>query len=304
MAETSAIEWCDATVNFWWGCSKVSPGCDNCYAEAWNAFRGTGEWGPGAPRRPIKGSVALIRKLNRISPLDFFTDHGRLMRVFVQSMSDTFDNEIDDAWRTVLFSELEQARWIHTILLTKRIGNVAGMVPPPWLEGRWPRHIGLMISVCTQREANRDIKKLRDLKKRLGIPWVGISFEPMIEPITPPAIDGIDWIIVGGESGKKGQVTRPLHPKWVWNIQHACTRAGVAFFFQQWGDWLPEGEADTAVVADLRRRGVETIELHADPSPFASVRFDTRTMYRAGKRLSGGLLGGHEYRAFPKELLS
>lgn len=67
---------------------------------------------------------------------------------------------------------------------------------------------------------------------------------------------------------------------------------------------MPEGETDTAVFADLRRRGVETIELHADPSPFASVRFDTRTMYRAGKRLSGSLLGGHEYRAFPKELLS
>lgn len=299
MAETSAIEWTDATLNFWWGCTKVSPGCDNCYAETWNQFRGSGMWGPGAPRRAIKGSAALLRKMNASAPA-FENIYGRPRRVFVQSMSDTFDNEVDQVWRYAAFSMLEAANRLRFQVLTKRIGNVEKMILETWRTGSWPAHVGLMISVTTQREANRDIPKLVDLKKRLGIGWVGLSMEPMLEPmdISKFAKD-LDWVIVGGESGKQA---RPLHPAWVMSVQKDCARAGAAFFFKQWGEWLPEDEAPFEVFADLRRKRTDRQELHADPSPFASVRFDTRTMYRAGKKMSGHLLGGNAFQAFPKEL--
>jgi protein gp37 len=301
MAETSSIEWTDATINFWWGCTKVSPGCDNCYAEQWNAFRGSGQWGPGAPRRMIKGAAALLRRINRNAG-KFVQVHGRRPRIFMHSMSDVFDNEVPNEIRHNALRQAAAASAVHIQIVTKRIGNVRDMVPPEWLNS-WPAHVGLIISICTKREATRDIPKLRDLKKQLGIPWVGISMEPMLEPITKLDLQDIDWVIVGGESGKRGQVTRPLHPAWVMSVQSACARSGTAFFFKQWGDWLPDGEAPRSVIDDLILSRVAQIELHADPSPFATVRFDTRTMYRAGKKRSGALLYGHRFQAFPKELL-
>lgn len=301
MAETSSIEWTDATVNFWWGCSKVSPGCDNCYAEQWNAFRGSGQWGAGAPRRIIKGASALLRRINRNAG-KFVQVHGRRPRVFMHSMSDVFDNEVSGEIRHEALRQAASASNVHIQIVTKRIGNVRDMVPPEWLEA-WPSHVGLIISICTQREATRDISKLRTLKRELNLPWVGISMEPMLEPINKLDLEGIDWVIVGGESGKRGQVTRPLHPAWVLAVKAACARVGTAFFFKQWGDWLPDGEAAPEVFAALRAAGVETAELHANPNAFATVRFDTRTMYRAGKGRSGGLLGGYTYHEFPKELM-
>lgn len=301
MAETSSIEWTDATVNFWWGCTKVSPGCDNCYAEQWNAFRGSGQWGPGAPRRMIKGAASLLRRINR-NASKFIQVHGRRPRIFMHSMSDVFDNEVPDETRHEALRHAAAATAVHIQMVTKRIGNVRDMVPPEWLEA-WPAHIGLIISVCTQREATRDIPKLRTLKRELNLPWVGVSMEPMLEPIPKLDIEGIDWVIVGGESGKRGQVTRPLHPAWVAAVQAACARSGTAFFFKQWGDWLPDGEAAPGVFEDLRAADVDTIELHANPSAFATVRFDTRTMYRAGKKRSGALLYGFTHHDFPKELM-
>lgn len=301
MAETSSIEWTDATVNFWWGCTKVSPGCDNCYAEQWNAFRGSGQWGPRAPRRIIKGAAALLRRINRNAG-KFIQVHGRRPRVFMHSMSDVFDNEVPDENRHDALRQAAAADAVHIQIVTKRIGNVRDMVPPEWLSA-WPSHIGLIISVCTQREATRDIPKLRVLKRELNLPWVGISMEPMLEPISKLDLMDIDWVIVGGESGKRGQATRPLHPAWVRSVQADCARAGTAFFFKQWGDWLPDGEAAPGVFADLRAAGVETLDLHANPSAFATVRFDTRTMYRAGKGRSGSLLHGQIHQNFPKELM-
>lgn len=331
MAERSAIEWCDATVNFWWGCTKVSPGCDNCYAEDWNRFRGTGQWGLGAPRRKIKGAVGLTRMLQRTAA-SFEALHGRRRRVFMQSMSDTFDNEVDDAWRAELFDEAEAADRLDIILLTKRGTNVAKMVPARWLDGGWPKHIGLMFTMTDQIEAERDAERLCKLKKRLGIPWIGVSIEPMLGPINlrrlrisrdvffdaltgvysvspvrahrPPAIPeplpGLDWVIVGGESGKRSQKTRALHPAWVEAVLRQCRDTGTTFLFKQWGDWLPRSEVQAENMPDYRK--VETIETPADPSPFAVMQLDIMRFYRVGKQRSGRLLGGSEYLQFPEAL--
>ncbi|OCJ67635.1 hypothetical protein A6U97_02625 [Agrobacterium tumefaciens] len=304
MAETSAIEWCDATVNFWWGCTKVSPGCDHCYAEAWNAFRGTGEWGPNAPRRKIKSAVSLIRMLNRKSSLTFFNEHSRLMRVFMQSMSDTFDNEVDDAWRQELFTEAAHAIGLRIIFLTKRGANVGKMVPTSWLDN-WPRHIGLMFSITSQREANRDIPRLIDLKQRLGLPWIGLSLEPLLGRTRLKAewLDHIDWVIVGGESGKDA---RPMHPEWLDDIMNACTlrrypRKPVPFLFKQWGEWVP---ADVArkLPGVKSLRAYPLLELPRDDNAFSVTNLGTVQMVRVGKKAAGREIYGTEYLQFPKAL--
>jgi len=328
MAERSAIEWCDATVNFWWGCTKVSPGCDHCYAEELNRFRGNGVWGIGADRRKIKGAAALIRKLQRTVD-EFEAVHGRRRRVFMQSMSDTFDNEVDDAWRAELFAEAEAADRLNIILLTKRGTDVEKMVPAHWLNGGWPQHVGLMVTMTDMIEAERDAERLCKLKKRLGIPWVGVSIEPMRGPINlrrlrvsrdlffdaltgdysvspvrahrapavPEPLPGLDWIIVGGESGKSA---RPMHPAWVSDIVRHCSDTGTAVLVKQWGEWLPRSEVRSHNMPDYRK--VETINLPADPSPFAVVQLDIMRMYRVGKANAGRLLDGREYLQFPEAL--
>jgi len=260
MAETSAIEWTDATVNFWWGCTKVGPGCDHCYAEAWNNFRGNRQWGPGAPRRKIMGAIAMLRRLDRAHDR-WFAQHGRRRRVFMQSMSDLFDNEVEKFWRMEAFEEAEWATRLDIQLVTKRISNVEKMVPLHWLAGQWPRHIGLIITVVNQEEANRDIPRLLRLKERLGIPWVGLSIEPMLGRIDLSKwLHLIDWVIVGGESGKHA---RPIDADWVRIIRDQCaatrggadgtsaqgSKEGTAFLFKQWGEYHPTSDANGPYMA-------------------------------------------------------
>jgi protein gp37 len=229
MAETSNIGWTDATVNWWWGCSAAGPGCLNCYAEAWNNFRGNGQWGPGAPRTKIKGAPALLKKLQR-GATAFFAEHGRRRRVFMQSMSDTFDNEVDPTWREEMLEAIEEAPDLNIQLVTKRGPNVRKMAAR-WAGGSWPRHVGLIYTVVNQPEFDRDIARLRDIKRDFSIPWVGFSVEPMIERINMHGrLFGIDWVIVGCESGKNA---RHFDIRWAQDIREACAGSGTAYFLKQ-----------------------------------------------------------------------
>lgn len=322
MAERTNIAWCDATVNFWWGCTKVSPCCDNCYAEEWNAFRGNAMWGPGAPRREINGAPALMAKLQRQSAA-FRAEHGRPMRVFCQSMSDTFDNEVEDAWRDRMWQAIEAAPDLRIMLLTKRVVNVPKMMPAVW-HTRWPQHVGLVVSVGTQREAAREIVRLLRLKRDFGIPWVGISAEPLLEMIDPTnlrisanaflnAMTGkmrtvrrgsakapdpeqlptLDLIICGGESGKEA---RAMHPAWEERLRRACAGTATAYFFKQWGEWVPDHEFNG--LGDF-----EAVTIERDNNPFAMVKLDRVTMLKVGKGRSGDLIRGERYQAFPEALL-
>lgn len=183
MTNQTKIEWTDFTVNFWEGCQKVGPGCDNCYAEARDVrFTGGSHWGPGAPRRLVKGGIAKLRKINRDAGM-FYEEMGRWPRVFCSSLSDMFDNAVNPMWRREAFEAIEAATDTRVQMLTKRVKNVGRFVPGHWRTGKWPSHVGLMITVVNQAEADRDIPKLLDLKARLGIPWVGISYEPALGPI-------------------------------------------------------------------------------------------------------------------------
>lgn len=183
MTQKTTIIWTDFTVNFWEGCQKVGPGCDHCYAEARDTrFTGGKHWGPGAPRRKVKGGIAKLRKINRDAPA-FHDEHGHWPRVFCSSLSDVFDNAVELEWLDEAFEAMDASRDTRIQLLTKRIGNVIKRIPATWHDGGWPSHVGLMITVVNQAEADRDIPKLLDLKARLGIPWVGLSMEPLLGPV-------------------------------------------------------------------------------------------------------------------------
>lgn len=308
MIEQTKIEWCDFTVNFWEGCQKVGPGCDHCYAEARDQrFTGGTHWGPQAPRRKVKGGVSKLFSIQRKAEA-FREEHGHWPRVFCSSLSDVFDNAVDQSWRNEALSTIHACPDTRVMLLTKRVGNVFQMIPPRWASpelGGWPDHVGLMITVVNQAEADRDIPKLLDLKNKLGIPWVGLSMEPLLgsvdlrcinEPgcwIELDALTGcwddgehigvdpahLDWIIVGGESGHHA---RPSNPQWFHDIRDQCSAAGVPFLFKQWGEWVSVSEVE-------------------GPGPHHEFE-DGRTVRRVGKARAGRTLDGETWTQFPEAL--
>jgi len=327
VTQQTKIEWTDFTVNFWEGCQKVGPGCDHCYAEARDTrFTGGKHWGPGAPRRKVKGGVAKLRKIQD-GATRFHNEHGHWPRVFCSSLSDIFDNAIDREWRAEAFKELTAATNTRPQLLTKRIGNVFQMIPPAWAMN-WPDHVGLMITVVDQAEANRDIPKLLDLKSRLGIPWVGLSMEPLLGPVDltldglvclpcPNAADGIamdpstgafeccskcdftgigdewgiDWVIVGGESGHNA---RPTHPDWIRSLRDQCEASSTPFLFKQWGEW---GIVDGPMAGSLKASSMiwDLDKLLAGRGPNSPPDI----LRKIGKARAGRLLDGREWNGVP-----
>lgn len=173
MAENSKIEWTDHTFNPWWGCTKVGPGCDHCYAEALDNRTGGTHWGASAPRRRTKDWSG-PRRWNKHAG-NYEALHGRRQRVFCASMADVFDNEVPDQWRADLWQLIRECPRLEWQIVTKRIGNAAKMLPADW---PFP-HVGLLATVVNQAEADRDIPKL------LATPaaWRGISAEPLLGPV-------------------------------------------------------------------------------------------------------------------------
>lgn len=172
MGAESKIEWTDATVNFWWGCTKVGPGCDHCYAESFDKRVGGAHWGTGIPRRQIASAAHTLAKLNR--------QGGK--RVFIQSMSDLFDNDVTPDWFNQAWMHIHLAKDCRIQIVTKRVSNVEKIIARSGFP-TWPAHAGLMITVVNQAEADRDIPRLLALKAKLGIPWVGLSMEPLLGPV-------------------------------------------------------------------------------------------------------------------------
>jgi protein gp37 len=181
MADVTKIEWADSTLNLWFGCTKVSPACDHCYAESWAKRSGLVGWGPHAPRVQAKHwreQLAAISRLALAARRPWF--------VFVNSLSDFFDNAAEDAWRAEAFTAFREHPSVTFLLVTKRIGNAEAMIAAA---GGLPPNCALLITVIDQPEADRDIPKLLQLKASLSPAFVGVSVEPLLE-----AVDLAPWL--------------------------------------------------------------------------------------------------------------
>lgn len=228
--ENSKIEWCTHTFNPWYNCTKVSPACDNCYAEAMMDKRlGRVKWGAGQPR--VRTSEANWR-----APIKWATTAGKAGRttdtVFCASLADVWDNEVDPKWREDLFDLIENTRNFTWLLLSKRIGNAVDMAVEA---GGLPPNCALGASMANQDEYDRDIGKLFAAGITLGAKFTFVSIEPLLGPISH--MDTFpDWVIVGGESGKHA---RPMNLDWARSVRDQCERARVPFLFKQWGEWAP-----------------------------------------------------------------
>lgn len=222
MSENSAIEWTDHTFNPWWGCTKVSPGCKHCYAEGMAKRFGGDIWGPGRPRRTF-GDATWAKPLlwNRRA-----VEAGVRSRVFCASMADVFDDDAPPGERERLWALIEGTPALDWQVLTKRPENVASMIPAAWRLAL-PTNVWLGVSVESPEYYWR-VEALR----RLPAATRFLSVEPLLEAVPDLDLCGIDWAIVGGESGPQA---RPLDAAWVRQVRDACHRRNVPFFFKQWG---------------------------------------------------------------------
>ena len=194
MGGATKIEWCDHTFNPWWGCTEVSTLCDHCYARALDVrwFKGA-HWGPAAPRRYFGDSQWREHLSGNASARAQY----RRNRVFCASMADVFDNDVERTLRERLWSLVARTPNLDWIIVTKRIGNAAKMLPADWGTG-YP-NVWLVASVD-------QVALERDAPKLLAIPAVvhGISIEPQLAPVCLGNFaQALQWVIVGGGIGRR-----------------------------------------------------------------------------------------------------
>jgi len=223
MAGATQIEWTDATWNPVTGCSKITRGCDNCYAERFSErFR-------SVPDHPFENGFEVTLRPERLAqPLRW----RRPQRIFVNSMSDLFHKEIPKPFIDSVFDTMEAARWHTFQVLTKRSSLVARYLRYRYSDNIAPNHIWLGVSIEDAKNTVR-LKHLRDTRASVKF----VSFEPLLGPVGKIDLTGIDWAIVGGESGPHA---RPMAEEWVLEIRDQCRIANVAFFFKQWGGIRPK----------------------------------------------------------------
>jgi protein gp37 len=214
MAAGSSIEWTESTWNPVTGCTKVSPGCKHCYAERMaERLRAMGQ--PNYAR----GFELTLQPHALELPLRW----RQPQRVFVNSMSDLFHHDVPAEYIARVFDTMVRAHWHEYQILTKRserLGELDHQLP-------WQPHIWMGVSVENARYVHR-IDQLRRTHAHVKF----LSLEPLLGPLESLRLEGINWVIVGGESGPGA---RPMERDWVISIRNQCEQAGVAFFFKQWG---------------------------------------------------------------------
>lgn len=305
MADGSKIEWTDATWNVVIGCTKVSPGCDHCYAittahrfqEHPNeavaaAYAGTeagGEW---------TGRVNLVEARMGL-PLQW----RRPRRIFVNAQSDLFHEQVPDEFIARVWAVMALAPWHTFQVLTKRHGRMRSLLnsehfkdlvavemagplnphPREALDLHWPRrNVWLGVSVEDQQRAALRVPAL--LETPAAVRW--LSCEPLLGPVELrdylDKAPGVDWVVVGGESGPGA---RPMHHEWARMLRLQCWIHDVPFLFKQWGDWVPEEQMPESTVI-----------------PATFVRDDVTGSMRVGKRVAGRELDGRTWDEYPQEV--
>ena len=223
MADKSAIEWTDATWNPVTGCTKVSSGCDNCYAERFSErFRGVAS-------HPFEMGFDLTLRPERLEqPLKWRNSK----RIFVNSMSDLFHKKIPKDFIHQVFDTMEKSNWHNFQVLTKRSSRMRDFMNSRYPNGRFPENIWLGVSI----EDKKSIIRLDHLKAtKAGVRF--ISFEPLLSALGRLDLSKIHWVIAGGESGPKARV---VEVEWIREIRDQCLNQEVAFFFKQWGGRTPK----------------------------------------------------------------
>jgi protein gp37 len=223
MAESTTIEWTNATWNPVTGCTKISAGCDHCYAERFSErFR-------GVAGHPFSMGFDLTLKPERIDqPLRWL----RPRMIFVNSMSDLFHKQVPFGFVDRVFDTMEAAAWHSFQVLTKRSSRMRDYVRRRYGEAGAPPHVWLGVSVEDGTKLSR-ARHLADTPAAMRF----LSIEPLLGPVGRLPLDGIGWVIVGGESGPKA---RPMLPDWAREVRDQCLANRVPFFFKQWGGPRPK----------------------------------------------------------------
>jgi protein gp37 len=214
MGMNSSIEWTEATWNPVTGCTKISPGCVNCYAERMSKrLKLMGQ------RNYANGFKLTLHEDTLTLPLRW----KKPQAIFVNSMSDLFHKDVPDDFIIKVFDVMKKANWHRFQILTKRAERLEEINK----KIDWPSNVWMGVSVENADYTYR-IDNLRKTDAKIKF----ISFEPLLGPINNLCLEGIDWAIVGGESGP---YSRPMDPSWVLSIRDQCVKQNVAFFFKQWG---------------------------------------------------------------------
>lgn len=278
MGENSAISWTDHTWNPWIGCTKVSPACDGCYAEAMMDKRyGRVAW--GAPGKGA-GTRSRTSASTWSDPLRWHRkaeSAGTRPFVFCASLADIFDNQVPAEWRRDAFDVMRRTPRLVYLLLTKRPGQIIRLTDEA---GGLPENVALGTTCEDQMRATSNLAHLELARLALRPLFTFGSFEPLLGPIEIDPIAMPGWIITGGETDQGGHNARPWHPDWVRALRDQAARAGIPFHHKQNGEWLPiarVGDGGRAVAAAL---------------PEHHVWGDTTVSRRVGKRAAGRLLDG------------
>lgn len=339
MAKHSSIEWTDHTFNPWYGCTKVSPGCEHCYAEAMMDHRyHKVQWGEGRPRQrtsaanwnePVKWNRAVVLRRHQMGPGGGVeTVTPQRPRVFCASLADWLDEEVPIEWLADLLRLIFETPHLDWLLLTKRpenwlrrLDDVIDWCPEEW-DGddcpawvwwlqKWmvdqiaPSNVWIGTTVEDQPRAAQRIPEMIEIPARVRF----LSCEPLLGPVVIKP----EWLTLELQTqstcfpridwviagGESGAEARPMHPDWARSLRDQCTAADVPFFFKQWGEWFPRDQWE----------GNPDLVLPDDCDAYVN---NERTIYRkepgnaghcvwhkVGKKAAGRLLDGVEHNAFP-----
>jgi protein gp37 len=262
MSDKSKIEWTDATWNPVRGCTKISPGCAHCYAETFaERFRGV----PGHPYEQGFDLRLVPEKL--AEPIRW----SKPKMIFVNSMSDLFHKDVPDDYILSVVGVMQTAKWHTYQVLTKRSERLRELLQTKLLDAAVEPHIWWGVSVENRKHGLPRIEYLRAAPAKVRF----LSVEPLLEDLGQLNLDGIHWVIVGGESGHGA---RPMEREWVVSIRDQCRRARIPLFFKQWGgvqkskngrklegrsyDALPERSNESAPSLQDRQSALGQFRLH------------------------------------------
>lgn len=337
MGEKSAISWTDATFNPWIGCTKVTPACDGCYAEALMDTRyHRVTWGQRKTETAVASVGTRVRtsKANWRKPIAWNREAeaaGTRPRVFCASLADVFDNQVPPEWREDLFELIAATPHLTWLLLTKRPQNIVAMVATSGaIAGNGTRYLPGNVALGTTIEdhvrADINVPALLDAKAQCGPAYVFVSCEPLLGPIDfnalsdgPENLNGltglrenpfgalvtrrygakIDCVIAGGETDQGKHKARPSHPDWLRSLRDQCAAAGTLFHFKQWGEWAP---STPEAAAGNPRSGWRCLAGHPHVARAAELYPEAGAAFieRLGKAKAGRLLDGVEHNAMPE----